>query len=90
MLLPKKQEELSVRLDSLIAVLSVAKRRVEEKLAKSLNDREQLQEVRGKIDNALFVCDLVRISLRKYASPITEKDILENNIEQLCKRLSQL
>ena len=90
MLLPKKQEELSIRLESLIAVLSVAKRRVEVKLLKGLNSREQLQEIREKIDNALFVCDLARISLRKYASPITEKDILENNIEQLCKKLSQL
>ena len=90
MLLPKKQEEISVRLDSLIAILSAAKIKINDRLGRSFEDRGQLQSVRKRVENALFVCNLARISLRQYAKPITDEDIAINNIEDLFKKLGQL
>ena len=90
MLLPKKQEEISIRLDSLIAILLAAKIKINNRLGKRFEGREQLQCIRKRVENALFVCNLVRISLRQYAEPITEEDLDRNNIEELFKKLSQL
>ena len=90
MLLPKKQEEISIRLDSLIAILLAAKIKINNRLGKRFEGREQLQCIRKRVENALFVCNLARISLRQYAKPITEEDLDRNNIEELFKKLSQL
>lgn len=88
---PTREEQraaMLAKVEALITVLELARGKVLAGLADRGADADRLLHVRRQVEATLQVCRKARVALRGGMSPISEEEIRETDLDELCARLS--
>ena len=74
------------KVEALISVLQVARHKIVSNIDTGDTDVDRMLRVKRQVDNTLKVCRRARTALRG-TSPISQDDVFNTNIDDLCSQL---